>query len=429
MVAQKLSEGVENSDKTGESLGIILAPTSANNVSAETKRPIPIGQYVTFQIESEQSVLGVVESSQISSRALQMERVTNIYEAEESVMVSSENIRDKSYKVRIKILGLMKELQKCKIALPEYAPSPGTRIYSAASDELQPLFAPHQPNWLRVGTLLRQHDVEVRTNITKIPSRHLAVLAMTGMGKSNLVSLIAKGVSEIPGSVVIFDYHGEYGGLKLSNIINVQARINPRLLSIEQFADLLEVRGTADLQRTVLSKCFTEDVRSKTEDEFWEALTNALELEAGGKSTHKHAAIRLKDKIEEAHRRLGEILQPSAYDPLDSLRALRTNVINLEELSDKAANVAVAFYLESILNDRKSAKPAASSTRKHKAKNNAPHKIVFESPVVCILEEAHVFLPKDEHTDTKYFASKIARERGKKIRSRFGRCLTETASY
>ncbi len=34
----------------------------------------------------------------------------------------------------------------------------------------------------------------------------------------------------------------------------------------------------------------------------------------------------------------------------------------------------------------------------------------FPAPVLVAIEEAHVFIPKDEDTDTKYFASKVARE-------------------
>ena len=30
--------------------------------------------------------------------------------------------------------------------------------------------------------------------------------------------------------------------------------------------------------------------------------------------------------------------------------------------------------------------------------------------MLVAIEEAHVFIPKDEDTDTKYFASKVARE-------------------
>jgi DNA helicase HerA-like ATPase len=50
--------------------------------------------------------------------------------------------------------------------------------------------------------------VPIKININKIYSRHLAILAMTGMGKSNLVSLPAREISKTQNTMVMFDYHG-----------------------------------------------------------------------------------------------------------------------------------------------------------------------------------------------------------------------------
>ena len=41
---------------------------------------------------------------------------------------------------------------------------------------------------------------------------------MTGMGKSNLVSLITKKISEVKGTVIIFDYHNDYTTLNIPNV-------------------------------------------------------------------------------------------------------------------------------------------------------------------------------------------------------------------
>src|SRR5215216_5665191 len=55
-----------------------------------------------------------------------------------------------------------------------------------------------------------------------------------------------------------------------------------------------------------------------------------------------------------------------------------------------------------LLNDRKKA-----TRQKKGAAKSQPR---FPAPVLVAIEEAHVFIPKDEDTDTKYFASKVARE-------------------
>ncbi len=43
-------------------------------------------------------------------------------------------------------------------------------------------------------------------------------------------------------------------------------------------------------------------------------------------------------------------------------------------------------------------------------RNTAKNQVLFHSPVIVVIEEAHVFIPKNENTDTKYIASKVARE-------------------
>jgi DNA helicase HerA-like ATPase len=89
-------------------------------------------------------------------------------------------------------------------------------------------------------------------------------------------------------------------------------------------------------------------------------------------------------------------------DPLALLKNGKVNVINLVELTERQANIAVSFYLEELLDDRKK----ATRQRKSFAKSQPR----FPAPVLVAIEEAHVFIPKDEDTDTKYFASKVARE-------------------
>jgi DNA helicase HerA-like ATPase len=83
----------------------------------------------------------------------------------------------------------------------------------------------------------------------------------------------------------------------------------------------------------------------------------------------------------------------------------KINVVSLIELTEKQANIAVSFYLQELLDDRKKAKG-----KKIGARNGSRTEPRFPAPVLVVLEEAHVFIPKDEKTETKYFASKVARE-------------------
>ena len=87
---------------------------------------------------------------------------------------------------------------------------------------------------------------------------------MTGMGKSNLVSLLAKEIARINGTMVIFDYHDDYSTLDMgSNNINLlDGRINPRLLSADKLAEVVEIQENASNQMHVLRIAFTEEVKA-----------------------------------------------------------------------------------------------------------------------------------------------------------------------
>jgi len=119
---------------------------------------------------------------------------------------------------------------------------------------------------------------------------------------------------------------------------------------------------------------------------------------------YRNSAYRVQDIIDEAQRRFGDILDPDMGDPISFLKEGRANILNISELSEKQANVALAFYLQQLLKDRKDSSAAKNS----KGKKLRNYK--FEGPIFVIIEEAHVFVPKEHDTSAKYWAAKIARE-------------------
>ncbi|MEP0823911.1 MAG: DUF87 domain-containing protein, partial [Nitrososphaera sp.] len=261
-----------------------------DQVTFESRRPVSIGEYVILNY-GRGKVLGLVESSSISSDALG-NNIRNYEEASESKEVASVNGRDKSYKGHVRILGYLEELKKCKAILPALPPEPGTEVYEASAQDLTMIFAPDSKEWIRIGTLLRNTEVDARVNVDKIVSRHLAVLAMTGMGKSNLVSLLAKEVARINGTMVVFDYHDDYSTLDMgSNNSNLMdARINPRLLSADKLAEVIEIQEKATNQMHVLRVAFTEEVKQRKGDDFWEALINSAAAVGADKAYREAAA-------------------------------------------------------------------------------------------------------------------------------------------
>jgi len=384
-----------------QEIGIVVGESKPHEVMFEAKRPVSAGEYVIVN-GGNGRILGLVERSTIVSDALG-KNIRNYTEALESKQVADVNTRDKSYRAWVRILGYLDELKKGKAIIPDVPPLPGTDILEATQDDLGTIFAPASDEWIKIGSLLRNSNVEASVNIDKVVSRHLAVLAMTGMGKSNLVSLLAKALAKIGGTMVIFDYHDDYSSLQIKDINIMDAKINPRLLDVDKFAEVIEIRESATNQMHVLRKAFTDKVKSKQGDDFWETLIAITEDTGVVEKGYKEAAAKIVDKIEDARRRFKNILEPSITDPLALIKNGKVNVLSLIELTDRQADVAVSYYLDALLDDRKKATRA-----KKGVEFKTPPR--FQAPVLVVIEEAHAFIPKDADTETKYFASKVARE-------------------
>ena len=379
--------------------GVVIGESKPTEVTAQSSKPLSVGEYVIIDSQ-DGKILGLVEKSIISSEALT--DVRNFDEAVESKEVAEINSRDKNYKVKIGILGFLDKLQKGHVILPAVPPLPGTSILDATQHDLGTIFGPLGNEWIRIGSLLRNSGIEAKININKIVSRHLAILAMTGMGKSNLVSLIARNIASLNGTLVIFDYHNDYENLDISKMNYMMAKINPRLLPADKLAEVIELRENADKQQRVLREAFTDSV--KQAKDFWSSLEE--NVASFGRTTKGYAdsASRVLDKIDDAKHRFSDILDPDCGDPVDLIKEGRVNILNIAELSERQANAGLSYYLQELLQQRK------ESVWERKGKSFHKRNYKFLAPIFVIIEEAHVFIPKGEHTDTKYWASKVARE-------------------
>ena len=385
------------------SLGFVVGESKPTFVTALTSRALSVGEYIKINSD-EGEILGLVERSTVASAAFT--DVRNFDEASESIEIADLNKRDKTFTAHIGIIGFLENLRRGHSIIPAIPPIPGTEISQPSQNDLEEIFSPKNNGWVKIGTLLRNKAIDAKINLDKIVSRHLGILAMTGMGKSNLVSLVTKQISKLKGTVIIFDYHNDYTNLNIPRVNVIDAKINPRLLDSEQLSEVLEIRDGANVQQRVLRMAFTKNV--KESKEFWSKLETEIDFIVNSEDKKlkeiRTSAYRVQDIIEEAQLRFEEILDPDMGDPISFIKEGRTNILNISELSEKQANVAVAFYLQQLLKDRKDA-----SIAKH-GRSKKERSYRFDSPIFVIIEEAHVFIPKDHDTSTKYWAAKIARE-------------------
>jgi len=96
-----------------------------------------------------------------------------------------------------------------------YPPSPGCNVEEVDNDILFN-FLGLDAKGLNLGKIVF-HDLDAKLNLTKLFHKHLAILAISGAGKSHLVSVFLEELlerSEDMGkpAIIVIDPHGEYAG-------------------------------------------------------------------------------------------------------------------------------------------------------------------------------------------------------------------------
>jgi DNA helicase HerA-like ATPase len=375
-------------------VGIVIGEARPEKVAFTSKTSVRVGDYVTVDTE-DGPVLYMVEYFKNVSELLSGE--SDYQTADEARRASAKNPRDRVRVGVARALGLVKELRSGRRIYPTIPPEPGSSVRLADEDLLREIYGEGGDSWVKVGRLLRRPTISVAINLDATASRHLAILAATGKGKSNLLALLAKKVSEKNGTMVIFDYHGEYQGLSIRRLKLTTPKVNPRHLSVEELADMLGIRANAERQRAMLGRIYTKDVIGAVD--YWDTLVSKLkgiaeDEEAGFQD--RMTAQRLIDIIRRALAVWGNIFDTNAKTPLDAIDSNRVNVLDISGLTELQAQMIVDTYLDSILEDRKTV------VREGQGR--------FRSPVVVAIEEAHVFMPSDERTACSETIARVARE-------------------
>ena len=135
----------------------------------------------------------------------------------ETARFAGKDTRDIGYHAHVRVVGVIDSLINGITENFPVPPNPSTEVHEVESKILEEIFAPDHTKWTRIGSLLRTDGVDVKINLDEVVSRHLAILSMTGMGKSNLVTVLAREIAQQEGAMIIFDYHNDSGQLKLKD--------------------------------------------------------------------------------------------------------------------------------------------------------------------------------------------------------------------
>ena len=373
-------------------IGYTIGEATTNYVTFISKITPMLGEYVVLEY-NEMSVLGIIRSLTSGSISLREE----IYDPLVVEKIRAlEGKKDHYIKGLIKILG---EINTLKI--PRIPPPPATEVKRADDEILRRIFANNEKG-VRLGVLVSNPEVPVYVDVNRMISRHLAILAITGAGKSNTVAVITDGILKHGGAVLIFDMHSEYIGAKFMNgkVNKIFPKINPLDLDVSELMRLMNIGREAHKEEYYLRKALS-NVREKIfkgkidRKKFFCALKSTLELLVEKSSYDKRSIISVINKLDGLLEKYGDILDVDAPSILDQLKLRHANVIDLGALDEEAADVIVSHSLRVVLNARKMYRISKRG---------------LSFPLFTILEEAHILAPKDRITLSKYWISRIARE-------------------
>ncbi|MCK4405244.1 MAG: ATP-binding protein [Hadesarchaea archaeon] len=264
-----------------------------------------------------------------------------------------------------------------------FPPSPGQKVCEAEPEALMRFLGLNQDGGVELGKL-RHHEVPVRLDLTKLLRKHVAVLAMSGAGKSHFASVVVEELLDrLPErgrvAVVVIDVHGEYVGLaesfsdRVSIVKGRELRIGVPNLSPWQFKEF--VPDMSDVQARELQR-----VLSKLQ----------AEMRSGKEPFGLDEVIAHVERDERIHKQL----QQALLGWLFNLRSLdlfdRADYPSWESIVEPGK--AVIVDLSDITSLRKKQMLVAYAARRlfnARKRGRVP-------PFVLCLEEAHQFCPSSE---------------------------------
>ena len=457
--------------------GVVVGESTTSQVTVKSKAPFNRGEYVIIgdNKNNENVILGWVEES-ISRNEL-AEHVVDV--DSELRQIALADLKDSEYTefyARVRLLSTLESIIKDgKVMPPRRAPLPGTPVKRADSSILKKIFTKdNSKEHIRIGVLSAHPDVPFYVNVNKMVSRHLAIVAITGAGKSNTVSVISERiVKEKRGTVVIFDMHGEYMDALEEQYVNViEPTLDPTKLDVDAYVKLLNLKGAAKQElflRNMLKlwKVLREANFYTRNEDFFNALTDMImemmknkklpivrdeyavtemlkEYLVSQKMVSKVQPLRLilnvtmtstKNKFKicskapEKCERAVNVLELTESDKNSSLPSL---LVKLEDARVRYKDIFKFNELDidqkiergklNVINmshlDEDMADIVASIYLKKMliARKNAVHEREgpkLEFPVFVVLEEAHILAPQNRNTLTKYWVSRITREGSK----------------
>jgi hypothetical protein len=293
-------------------------------------------------------------------------------------------------------------------------PIPGCPVLPVNTQDMHAIFAASDEPHIEIGTVYPTEDIRGALYVDPMLSKHFAVLGSTGTGKSTAVALMLHRISQLSpeGHIVMIDPHGEYSAAfkgcgEIFNVDNMQ--LPYWLLNFEEHCEVLLTTQDAERQRDadILAKCLLA------------ARTKGKDLSSLGKVTVDspipYLLTDLNGIIVNEMGRLDRAGDTTPYQrlktKLDELRAdpRYTFMFSGMLVSDTMGSfIAKLFRLPSQGRPISIVDVSGVPSEVTSVVVSVLARMVFDyaiwsrteaqRPLLLVCEEAHRYVPKDEHT-------------------------------
>jgi hypothetical protein len=383
-------------------VGYCVGEISLSELTFISDKMPQVGEYVTIEYDGKK-VLGMVENLVRGNDALNID----LHDVDAIQTIARIGGKDYYIKGKVKLLGDVND----NLRLPRTPALPGTPIKLADKEILDNVFKVENP--IRLGTLVNQKDIEVNVEGNPILNRHLAILAMTGAGKSNTVAVLMDQLLRYNVPIFVFDMHGEYRDADFPNgdVNVIQPKINPTYMSIHEIRRLVNIPNNAYIQERHFRQAFNKaisEIEGGTESTYklLDAMYDILFVKSQEEGSDKQI-VDVMNKIDDAKDKYNNLFDNNKGNILTSIKRGHVNVLDLSQTDESVAEVLVSHILRNALKRRKNFFHGTS-------------KKTLDHPVFFVIEEAHILAPNKRDSQSKHWIQRIARE-GRKFG--LGLCL------
>lgn len=383
-------------------VGYCVGEISLSELTFISDKMPQVGEYVTVEYDGKK-VLGMVENLVRGNDALNID----LHDVEAIQTIARIGGKDYYIKGKVKLLGDVND----NLRLPRTPALPGTPIKLADREILDKVFKVKNP--IKLGTLVNQSDIEVNVEANPILNRHLAILAMTGAGKSNTVAVLMDQLLGYNVPIFVFDMHGEYRDADFPNgeVNVILPKINPTYMSFSEIKKLVNIPNNAYIQERHFRQAFNKAKKEITEGtehtyKLLDAMYDMLYVKSQEEGSDKQI-VDVMNKIEDSKDKYNNLFDNNMSNILSSIKIGHVNVLDLSQADESVSEVLVSHIMRNALQRRKNAIHGSSDK-------------TLDHPVFFIIEEAHILAPNKRDSQSKYWIQRVARE-GRKFG--LGLCL------